>query len=166
MKMNLIVSTKGCNILHPKFCSLDSQKKTFDLWPSNSQVSPNDLSKCGFFYVGSGDRVLYFYCGVGLEKWVQTDNPWVEHAINSHRCPYLLLSRGEATATKSLMEEIYVSNRNKKCIVIYCTKFKALKIFLQIELSSTLMIPSFEDQGIAVADCDKSDITATETAKF
>ncbi|NXH18647.1 BIR7B protein, partial [Bucco capensis] len=53
--------------------------RTFQQWPSSSPVSPRDLVKAGFFFVGPGDDVQCFCCGGVLKDWEPGDCPVAEH---------------------------------------------------------------------------------------
>ena len=47
------------------------------------------LAEAGFFSTGTGDEVTCFYCSVTLNNWGGTDIPWVEHARESPKCPFV-----------------------------------------------------------------------------
>jgi hypothetical protein len=74
---------------------LQARLNTFKNWP-NSKRQKADLAKCGFYYLGETDKVRCFYCGVGLNDWICEDNVWLEHAINSNRCKFLILNKKRA----------------------------------------------------------------------
>ena len=48
----------------------------------------------GFYYKGSGDRVLCFYCGGGLLYWKPHENPWYEYAKWFPMCKLVLKKQG------------------------------------------------------------------------
>ena len=48
----------------------------------------------GFYYKGSGDRVLCFYCDKGLFYWKPRDNPWYKHAKWFPICEFVLEKQG------------------------------------------------------------------------
>lgn len=52
------------------------------------------LARAGFFYSGCWDECVCFYCGRRLCSWEERDDPWVEHAKWSPKCPFLLISKG------------------------------------------------------------------------
>ncbi|GLH15880.1 Death-associated inhibitor of apoptosis 2 [Gryllus bimaculatus] len=76
----------------------------------NPHVQPNDLTACGFFYSdvcdlvkrfkrgvevgGNDDTTLCFHCGKDVCEWTSNDDPWVEHALFSPKCSYVLLNKG------------------------------------------------------------------------
>jgi len=80
----------------PEMTTLRARLSSFEKWPSSKKQKPADLAACGFFYLGEEDRVRCFYCGIGLHDWISEDNVWLEHAINSNRCPFLLLNKKKA----------------------------------------------------------------------
>jgi hypothetical protein len=83
-------------IFNPLMGSITSRLRTFQGWPITKHQKPEDLAKCGFYYLGDGDKVVCFHCGVGLKDWLVADNVWLEHALNSSTCPYLLLNKKKA----------------------------------------------------------------------
>lgn len=74
-----------------------SRNNSFKNWIYNHIQDPAGLVQCGFYYIGEKDKVHCFHCGVGLYNWEVNDSPWVEHAINSPLCPYLLLNKHKAS---------------------------------------------------------------------
>ncbi len=68
-----------------------SRLKTFSLWPSSAQSSPQKLAAAGFFYTGAGDTCQCFFCGLKLRNWHHTNDPW---EIHRRYGPYCLLVRG------------------------------------------------------------------------
>ena len=67
----------------------EGRLKTFDNWPKQMVPNKYDLAKCGFTYMGVGDKVKCFHCGVYLKDWERTDNPWNEHYKWSPNCDYI-----------------------------------------------------------------------------
>ncbi|NWU91475.1 BIR7B protein, partial [Upupa epops] len=63
--------------------------RTFYDWPSTSPVSALDLVKAGFFYVGPGDQVQCFCCGLVLRDWVPGDCPVMEHQKFLPSCSFI-----------------------------------------------------------------------------
>jgi hypothetical protein len=70
--------------------TIEARIASFENWPTNTKQKPNELAMCGFFSRGTPDKVVCYYCGLGLRNWLPDDDPWMEHALNSRRCPYLL----------------------------------------------------------------------------
>lgn len=80
-------------IFNSDMVTLEQRLKTFDNKEWRCAQSKNELSTCGFYYTGEGENVQCFHCGVGLFDWKTEDNPWMEHALNSPLCPFLLLNK-------------------------------------------------------------------------
>ncbi|CAC5409103.1 BIRC7_8 [Mytilus coruscus] len=81
---------------YPEYIPIERRRATYKNWPPNLDfLHPLDLSECGFFYSNFGDCVRCFHCGIGLRNWESDDNPWVEHARWSRKCPYLLQKKGQ-----------------------------------------------------------------------
>lgn len=81
---------------YPEYILIERRRATYKNWPPNLDfLHPLDLSECGFFYSNFGDCVRCFHCGIGLRNWESDDNPWVEHARWSRKCPYLLQRKGQ-----------------------------------------------------------------------
>ena len=62
----------------------------------NSSVSPEDLARAGFFYLGMDDssefpdRVACPFCENVLRHWERGDNPAIEHRRHFPICPFVL----------------------------------------------------------------------------
>jgi len=89
---NTAISTTD-GMFNSDMSTIQKRLETFHNWPSSKRQKAEDLSKCGFYYLGESDKVRCFYCGVGLHDWLSEDNVWLEHAISSNACPYLLLNK-------------------------------------------------------------------------
>ena len=63
---------------------------TFVDWPHDHHIRPWDLSAAGFYYLGTGDNVKCYRCGIPLHNWEPTDTPWGEHQKWSPMCPLVL----------------------------------------------------------------------------
>lgn len=61
---------------------------TFQSWPLTF-LSPMDLAKAGFYYVGPGDRVACFACGGKLSNWEPKDDAMSEHLRHFPNCPFV-----------------------------------------------------------------------------
>lgn len=77
----------------PEYCHFKSRFQTFkDKWPKYLPgPTPEDLARAGFFYLGEGDKVKCFCCGVSIYEWEQKDSAYLEHARWSPTCPFLPL---------------------------------------------------------------------------
>ncbi|XP_021363602.1 baculoviral IAP repeat-containing protein 3-like isoform X1 [Mizuhopecten yessoensis] len=79
---------------YPDYVLPGDRLKTFDKWPADIRQTPKQMLESGFFYAGYEDCVRCFQCGIGLRNWEPPDNPHVEHARWSPRCPFLLQAKG------------------------------------------------------------------------
>ncbi|XP_036048711.1 baculoviral IAP repeat-containing protein 2 [Onychomys torridus] len=61
---------------------------TYSTWPL-SFLSPADLARAGFYYIGPGDRVACFACGGKLSNWEPKDDAMSEHRRHFPNCPFL-----------------------------------------------------------------------------
>ncbi|XP_058066267.1 death-associated inhibitor of apoptosis 1-like [Anopheles bellator] len=81
-------------LAHPNYAIDANRLSSFKCWPKSIRQKPQQLSDAGFFYTGSGDCVVCFSCGGGLNDWKQDDEPWDEHAIHYRYCKYVELIKG------------------------------------------------------------------------
>ena len=65
---------------------------TFQPWPKQMAQKPSDLSLCGFYYSGQGDRVICFHCGISILNWDTTDVISKEHKKHSPICKFMHMS--------------------------------------------------------------------------
>ncbi|KFW75503.1 Baculoviral IAP repeat-containing protein 7-B [Manacus vitellinus] len=79
---------------YPEMVTEEMRLSTFENWPQNSDVRPEQLASAGFFYTGRGDVVRCFYCDGGVRSWSFGDDPWREHAKWYPECEFLLHSKG------------------------------------------------------------------------
>ncbi|NXQ35323.1 BIR7B protein, partial [Alaudala cheleensis] len=79
---------------YPDMVTEEMRLSTFENWPQNSNMQPEQLARAGFFYTGQGDVVRCFYCDGGVRSWSFGDDPWREHAKWYPECEFLLHSRG------------------------------------------------------------------------
>ncbi|XP_006907571.1 baculoviral IAP repeat-containing protein 3 [Pteropus alecto] len=68
--------------------TLNARLLTFQKWPLTF-LSPRDLAKAGFYYIGPGDRVACFACGGKLSNWEPKDDAMSEHLRHFPNCPFL-----------------------------------------------------------------------------
>jgi len=69
---------------------------------SSLAQKPSVLASAGFFYTGIGDRVICFYCGLGLKDWDLKDDVYKQHAIFRSWCQYIAITKGIDFVRKSL----------------------------------------------------------------
>lgn len=73
----------------PEFAIADSRRRSFEGWPSEHHLKPDDLAEAGFYYAGYSDSARCFYCNGGLRHWEEGDDVWVEHARWYPQCEFL-----------------------------------------------------------------------------
>ncbi|KAK7492000.1 hypothetical protein BaRGS_00016664 [Batillaria attramentaria] len=79
-------------------------------WPARSGQNPRTLVLAGFYYLGSGDSVRCWFCGIILRNWRQSDDPWVTHCLFRFSCAYVIAIKGQNFVTQALI------NRNGSTI--------------------------------------------------
>ncbi|XP_040590710.1 baculoviral IAP repeat-containing protein 3 isoform X1 [Mesocricetus auratus] len=80
-----------CPGVSPSHLAMDTEKArllTYQTWPL-SFLSPAELARAGFYYVGPGDRVACFACGGKLSNWEPKDDALSEHRRHFPSCPFL-----------------------------------------------------------------------------
>ncbi|XP_040832798.1 baculoviral IAP repeat-containing protein 2 [Ochotona curzoniae] len=73
---------------HYSMSSEEARFLTYHMWPL-SFLSPSELARAGFYYVGPGDRVACFACGGQLSNWEPKDDAMAEHRRHFPKCPFL-----------------------------------------------------------------------------
>ncbi|NXX89787.1 XIAP ligase, partial [Centropus bengalensis] len=74
----------------PAMCSEETRLKSFQDWPPDGQLAPEELASAGFYYTGVGDQVACFCCGGKLKKWEPGDRAWSEHKRHFPKCFFVL----------------------------------------------------------------------------
>ncbi|KAM5183691.1 baculoviral IAP repeat-containing protein 3 isoform 1-T2 [Callospermophilus lateralis] len=77
--------------INPYHCSMNTEKArllTYQMWPLTF-LSPTELAKAGFYYIGPGDRVACFACGGKLSNWEPKDDAMSEHLRHFPNCPFV-----------------------------------------------------------------------------
>ncbi|KAE8750037.1 inhibitor of apoptosis 2, partial [Frankliniella occidentalis] len=63
--------------------------ETFENWPIPEIVTPSQLAKSGFSYLGIGDKVKCAFCSGVVGFWEAGDDPEKEHRRHFPSCPFL-----------------------------------------------------------------------------
>lgn len=74
-----------------EFCNQEDRLKTFDNWPKTLKQTPEQMAAAGFFHTQKADRVICFWCGIGLMQWEEDDDAWEQHALYRGDCAYVRL---------------------------------------------------------------------------
>ena len=77
---------------NPDMMFYEDRLHTFEHWSKQIRPSKEALTKAGFYYTGTADKVICFACGVNLASWEPTDEPWREHEKWSPACIYLKMT--------------------------------------------------------------------------
>lgn len=87
-------SKKTRDYEYPQYRLPQVRLKSFETWPIGIKQKPIDLAAAGFFYSGQSDLVICFSCGLYLNQWEISDNPWIEHKKwLTKECNYLNLNQ-------------------------------------------------------------------------
>lgn len=70
--------------------SEEERLQTFHNWPRDAPVSPAELARAGFHYLGYGDTVQCFCCDGILRHWVHGDTPRGEHERHFPACGLMM----------------------------------------------------------------------------
>uniref|UniRef100_A0A9R1SQV8 RING-type E3 ubiquitin transferase n=2 Tax=Cyprinus carpio TaxID=7962 RepID=A0A9R1SQV8_CYPCA len=70
--------------------SEEERLQTFQNWPTDAPVSPAELARAGFHYLGYGDTVQCFCCDGILRHWVHGDTPRGEHERHFPACGLMM----------------------------------------------------------------------------
>lgn len=72
----------------------ENRLKTFNgVWKLQF-ITPNQMAKAGFYYIGKQDRVRCLFCSIELDFWQHGDDPVVEHKRRSPHCAFFNDSSG------------------------------------------------------------------------
>ncbi|XP_012551316.1 inhibitor of apoptosis protein isoform X2 [Bombyx mori] len=66
----------------------EERLKTFDQWPVTF-LTPEQLARNGFYYLGRGDEVCCAFCKVEIMRWVEGDDPAADHRRWAPQCPFV-----------------------------------------------------------------------------
>lgn len=72
----------------PELKSEAIRLSTFSSWPIVF-MSPVELARAGFYYLGRGDSCRCAFCGSYVGDWVEGDEPMAEHLNLFPMCPYV-----------------------------------------------------------------------------
>ncbi|XP_069825696.1 baculoviral IAP repeat-containing protein 2 [Dendropsophus ebraccatus] len=66
----------------------EARLRTFTNWPLTF-LTPTELAKAGFYYVGPGDKVACFACDGKLNNWEPKDSAMSEHRRHFPHCTFV-----------------------------------------------------------------------------
>ncbi|XP_025099846.1 uncharacterized protein LOC112567362 [Pomacea canaliculata] len=108
LDMMLAASPMNCKVM-TRFVSFANSWSTL-----TTGQSPKDLALAGFFYLGTGDSVRCFYCGITLREWKHGDDPWEVHIVARFSCAYVKAVKGEDFILQTLISH----SRNTACCLL------------------------------------------------
>nr|XP_006812129.1 PREDICTED: baculoviral IAP repeat-containing protein 2-like [Saccoglossus kowalevskii] len=73
-----------------KFHMESERLKSFNNFPQNSPMKPEELARAGFYYLGYADTVQCFICNGMLNNWRDGDIAMVEHRDHFPMCHFIL----------------------------------------------------------------------------
>lgn len=114
---------KPFNMFNKDMSTFQKRLQSYEGWPTNKAQTPHTLAECGFYYSGESDKVICYFCGVGAHNWLPEDNPWIEHALFSNKCTYLLVNKAKANQkvilSKKISSQICISNIRITSFVLF-----------------------------------------------
>lgn len=73
---------------YPRYCEESERLISFIGWP-RPYIKPEKLAAAGFFYLGLGDDVTCFECGVEINDWKIGEDPLTEHTLDAEDCRFI-----------------------------------------------------------------------------
>lgn len=58
-------------------------------------ITPSQMAKAGFYYLGKQDRVRCMFCSQEFDYWQRGDDPLVEHKRKAPQCPFFNENQGK-----------------------------------------------------------------------
>ncbi|KAF1423662.1 E3 ubiquitin-protein ligase XIAP, partial [Spheniscus humboldti] len=77
---------------NPSMAKYGRRLQTFLTWIY--PVDKEQLAEAGFYSIGSGDHVVCFHCGGGLQEWKENEDPWDQHAKWFPGCRFVRKEKG------------------------------------------------------------------------
>lgn len=121
---------------YPNFITVEARMRSYANWPLSIKQRPDELSEAGFYYTGRGDETVCFHCGGGVKDWIETDDPWVEHAFWFSKCTYVILTKGA-----KFIEN--VRGQNNKAFVATARELQIPSAFKdKLDIRDSVAVPS------------------------
>ncbi|MDP0561782.1 MAG: RING-HC finger protein [Candidatus Endonucleobacter sp. (ex Gigantidas childressi)] len=127
--------------------SVLNRSDSYKTW-SNICQDPKGLVDAGMFYMGTDDHTRCYCCAQGFKNWLQTDDPWVEHARWSPACKYVLEKKG-ADFVSSVQQTMLKNGQ----------AFVQLAKSRPIEPSRSEALPQAGKQSVLVTDHQKDKLS-------
>ncbi|XP_035858121.1 LOW QUALITY PROTEIN: putative inhibitor of apoptosis [Sander lucioperca] len=71
-----------------------------------SIITPDELAKAGFYFLGQGDRVACFSCGGQLSNWEPGDRALCEHQKHYPNCRFVRGDRAAVSASGGVISQL------------------------------------------------------------
>lgn len=82
------------NVDNSKYMLQVKRMESFKGWPKEAVISGEKLADAGFYWTGTSDLVMCFWCGGGLEDWEEDEDAWVSHSKWFPKCCYVMEVKG------------------------------------------------------------------------
>lgn len=73
-------------IKFPKYSTYPSRLESYNNWPENHFLKPQELASANLYYKGEADKCQCYICGGVLEQWEEGDDPKKEHERWFKKC--------------------------------------------------------------------------------
>lgn len=91
IEIPVIATTSGP--IFTEYCTYAKRLESFTNTPDSVYPSKTLMAKAGVFCPGAEGFAVCFYCNCVLGEWNTFDSPWLEHAVHSPECAYLILNK-------------------------------------------------------------------------
>lgn len=85
--------------------SIDECLSTFDDWPEYTSVTPENLAKTGFYYLGEKLKVKCYMCGLEVDDWCPGMTAFGTHSQRSNTCEIIRAIRTTKTEDSQCVHE-------------------------------------------------------------
>ncbi|KAF4521607.1 hypothetical protein B566_EDAN001329 [Ephemera danica] len=119
---------------HERFRIKEDRLLSFKQWPIALRQTPEDLASVGFFYTGTGDRVICFECNLGLKDWLEDDIPIEEHRRWGANCSFfeMDINRCRRCLSKHINTVIIPCGHMHSCTDCIYTEFHCKECDIEI----------------------------------
>lgn len=103
---------------YPKYQTWGARSTTFkDFWPNNLPIHVDTLILNGLFYTRKSDRVVCYYCGLGLKNLTNADNVLKIYIALNSTCPFLHMSHSKKVILEFADSTSNIVDPNKHFVV-------------------------------------------------
>lgn len=94
--------------------TFDERFDSFEDWPISMKQPKKAMAQAGFYYTGKGDKVICFSCGLGIHKWKDEDDAWIEHAKWNPKCDFVRQEKGDEFVREVVNNAAKIAEDEKK----------------------------------------------------